>query len=143
MYLKANGKAPQSGAKLEISLEKAKDILRTKLDDDEKKKIRTALVRWMIAVIEVLARVERDRPGAARLYEKKLVSEEYWEGVQSCFADTHGAIEEIGAEAEFIEQGWGAQIFQQALQLWRVTKIRERQREEEEEAKSAAAVSSS
>jgi hypothetical protein len=91
----------------------------------------------MIAVIEVLARVERDRPGAARLYEKKLVSEEYWEGVQNCFAETHAAIEEISAEAEFIEQGWGAQIFQQALQLWRVTKIRERQREEE-----AAAASS-
>ena len=131
MYLKANGKAPQTGAKLEISLDKAKEILRTKLEEDEKKKLRTTLVRWMIAVIEVLAKVERDRPGAARLYEKKLVSEEYWEGVQTCFAETHAAIEEISAEAEFIEQGWGAQIFQQALQLWRVTKIRERQREEE------------
>ncbi len=137
MYLKANGKAPQTGAKLEISMDKAKDILRNKLDEDEKKKLRTSLVRWMIGVIEVLARVERDRPGAARLYEKKLVSEEYWEGVQTCFAETHAAIEEISAEAEFIEQGWGAQIFQQALQLWRVTKIRERQREEEAAASSS------
>jgi hypothetical protein len=131
VYLKANGSAPESGAKLEISLDRARDILRSQLGDEEKKKIRTALVRWMIGTIEVLAKVERDRPGAARLYEKKLVSEEYWQGVQECFAETHSTIEEIRAEAEFIEPGWGGQIFQQALQLWRVTKIREKQREEE------------
>ena len=131
MFLKAHGKAPQPGAKLELTMEKAQELLRKKLDDDERKKLRTALVRWLIAVIEVLARVERDRPGAAKLYEKKLVSEEYWEGIQNCFQETHEVIQEINAEAEFIEEGWGAQIFQQALQLWRVTKIREKQRAED------------
>jgi len=96
----------------------------------------------MIGAIEILAKVERDRPGAARLYEKKLISEEYWEGVQECFTETHSTIEEIRAEAEFIETGWGAQIFQQALQLWRVTKIREKQREEETSSSAASATPS-
>ena len=142
MYLKANGNPPAPGAKLEISLDKAREILRSQLNDEEKKKIRTSLVRWMIGAIEVLAKVERDRPGAARLYEKKLISEEYWEGVQECFTETHSTIEEIRAEAEFIETGWGAQIFQQALQLWRVTKIREKQREEETSSSAASATPS-
>lgn len=130
LFLKANGKPPTEGAKLELPAEKARELLRTKLDDEEKKRIRFALIRWMIGTIDVLARVERDRPGAAKLYEKKLVSEEYWNGVQSCFRDTHETIQLINSEAEFIEEGWSAQIFQQALQLWRVTKVREQQRSE-------------
>ena len=130
LFLKTNGKPPQNGAKLELPMEKARELLRTKLDDTEKKQIRLALVRWMIGTIEVLARVERDRPGAAKLYEKKLVSEEYWDGVQSCFRDAHQTIQMINSEAEFIEEGWGSQIFQQALQLWRVTKVREQQKSE-------------
>lgn len=129
MFLKVNGKPPQPGAKLELNVEKAREIIRTKLDEEEKKKLRTVLMRWLIAVIDVLAQVERDRPGAARLYEKKLVSDEYWEGVQSCFQGSHEVIKEINGEAEFLEDGWGAQIFPQALQLWRVTKMREKQNE--------------
>ena len=132
LFLKANGKPPQPGAKLELDVSKAKEILRSQLQHDEKKKLRTALIRWMISVIDVLAQVERDRPGAARLYEKKLVSDEYWDGVQSCFQETHEVIQEINAEAEFMDEGWGAQIFQQALQLWRVTKMREKQKSGEE-----------
>lgn len=129
LFLKENGKPPpQQGGKLIIPIEKARDIMRTKLDDEERKKIRMALVKWMIATINVLARVERDRPGAARLYEKKLVSEEYWEGVQSCFRETHETIQAINEEAEFLEEGLGSQLFQQALQLWRITKMREQQR---------------
>ena len=128
LFLKVNGKEPTAGAKLEMPMDKAREIFRSKLVDEERKRIKTALVRWMIGVIEVLARVERDRPGAARLYEKKLVSEEYWEGVQRCFKETHEVIQEINGEAEFVEAGWGSQMFQQALQLWRVTKIRDQQR---------------
>lgn len=131
MFLKAHGKPPTSGAKLELQVDNARDILRKQLDDDERKKLKTALVRWMIGAIEVLAQVERDRPGAARLYDKKLVSDEYWDGVQTCFEEVHEMIKDINSEAEFMEEGWGAQIFPQALQLWRVTKIRERQRSEE------------
>lgn len=128
LFLKVNGKEPEPGAKLEMPMEKAKEIFQSKLSDDERKRIKTALVRWMIGVIEILARVELDRPGAARLFEKKLVSDEYWEGVQTCFQETHETIKEISGEAEFVEAGWGSQIFQQALQLWRVTKIRDQQR---------------
>jgi hypothetical protein len=134
LFLKANGKAPEQGAKLEISVEKARDLIRNKLTDEERKKIRMALVRWMIGTIEVLAKVEKDRPGAARLYDKKLVSEEYWAGVQSCFQDTHETIQAINGEAEFLEEGLGSQIFQQALQLWRITKVREQQRSGESSA---------
>ena len=134
IFFKANGKAPQPGAKLEMNVDKAKELLRTQLNEDERKKLRTGLMRWLIATIDVLAMVERDRPGAARLYEKHLVSEEYWEGVQSCFSETHETIQEINAEAEFMEEGWGAQIFQQALQIWRVTKVRERQKADEDAA---------
>ena len=136
LFLKVNGKPPNQGAKLEMPMEKAREIMRQKLDDEERKKLRTTLIRWMIATIEVLAQVERDRPGAAKLFDKKLVSEEYWNGVQSCFQETHETIQQINAEAEFIEDGWGAQIFQQALQLWRVTKIRDRQRSEENSGRS-------
>jgi hypothetical protein len=137
LFLRANGKPPHQGAKLELNVEKAKEILRTKLDDDERKKMKLALVKWMIATIEVLAKVERDRPGAARLYEKKLVSEDYWDGVQSCFQETHETIQAINAEAEFLEEGMGSQIFQQALQLWRLTKFREQQRSGESSAASS------
>ena len=128
LFMKVNGKPPQQGAKLELPVEKAKVILRTKLDEEERKRLRLTLVKWMIAVIEVLAQVERDRPGAARLYEKKLISEEYWEGVQQCFQQTHETIQEINGEAEFFEEGLGSQIFSQALHLWRLTKYREQQR---------------
>lgn len=129
LFLKENGKPPpEKGGKLIIPIEKARDIMRSKLDDEERKKMKMALVKWMIAVINVLARVERDRPGAARLYEKKLVSEEYWDGVQDCFRETHETIQAIQEEAEFLEEGLGSQLFQQALQLWRITKMREQQR---------------
>jgi hypothetical protein len=136
LFLKANGKPPTQGAKLEMTMEKAKDILRNKLDDEERKRMKLALVKWMIGTIEVLARVERDRPGAARLYEKKLVSEEYWDGVQECFRETHETIQEINAEAGFLEEGLESQIFTQALQLWRLTKFREQQRSGENSASS-------
>lgn len=129
LFLKVNGKEPEPGAKLEMAVDKAREVFRSSLSDEERKRIKTALVRWMIGVIEVLARVERDRPGAARLFEKKLISEEYWNGVQRCFQETHETIQEINGEAEFVEEGWGGQVFQQALQLWRVTKIRDQQKE--------------
>ena len=136
LFLKANGKPPTQGAKLEMTMEKAKEILRSKLDEEERKRIKLALVKWMIATIEVLAKVERDRPGAARLYEKKLVSEEYWDGVQECFRETHETIQEINSEAALIEEGLESQIFTQALQLWRITKFREQQRSGENSASS-------
>lgn len=128
MYLKKHGVPPQSGARLEITMEEAKSIVRTKMDDEDRKKMKMALVKWMIGTIEVLAQVEKDRPGAAKLFDKNLVSEEYWDGVQQCFSDVHETIQEISAEAEFIEDGWGPQVFQQGLQLWRITKIRETSR---------------
>ncbi len=114
-------------------MDEAKSIVRTKMDEDDRKKMKMALVKWMIATIEILAQVEKDRPGAAKLFDKNLVSEEYWDGVQQCFSDVHENIQEISAEAEFVEDGWGAQVFQQALQLWRITKIRETSRTPENE----------
>lgn len=125
MYLKKHGSPPQVGARLEIKMDEAKNIVRTKLDDEEKKKLKMSLVKWMIGAIDVLAQVEKDRPGAAKLYDKNLVSDEYWDGVQQCFGDVHEMIQEIAGEADFIEDNWGQQVFQQALQLWRITKMRD------------------
>lgn len=128
MYLKKHGKPPQTGARLELKMDEAKALLRTKLDEEERKKLKMSLIKWMIGAIEVLAQVEKDRPGAAKLYDKNLVSEEYWDGVQQCFSDVHDTIKEISNEAEFVEDGWGPQVFQQGLQLWRITKMRETSR---------------
>lgn len=123
------------GAQIDITPERAFKIIREALADDERKKLKTALMHWLIAVIDVLAQVEKDRPGAARLAEKRLVSDEYWEGVQEAFGGIHEAIEEINKEADELEEGWSQAIFPQALQFWRLQKFRESQNESDQQEK--------
>ena len=109
------------------------EILRTKIADQDRKKLKTLLVRYMMAVIEILARVEKDRPGAAKLYERKLVSDQYWSELNEAMKMVNGLLEKIMAEAEFIEEGWGSKIFPQAIQFWRLEKMREARNEGDKE----------
>lgn len=110
------------------------DLWVRELSAEERMMLKRQLVKRLVADIERLDQVQRDKPGNWKLWRGKLVSEPYW--VSLCEAEKRVS-EEIDAcleEAESLEAGWREHIFPQAVQCWRVGKARESEKKEAKKA---------
>jgi len=93
-----------------------------RLPQEERLGLHQALMRRLVKDIERLDKVQRDKPGTWKLWQKKLVSEEYWNSIIEAEKQIGEEVDFCLAEADELEPGWREHIFQQAVQIWRMEK---------------------
>jgi len=115
------------------------------LNEKELIVLKTALRKRMYRNIDCLAALERDKPGKYKLWRHKLVSEEVWESLQRVEDSVTKEIDECVLEADEIAPGWGQDLFQEVLEMWRAEQQKEMEQQKiqervsrEREAKSAS-----
>merc|ERR1711870_132143 len=89
---------------------------------EERMGLKQALMKRLVACIDPLDQVQRDKPGNWKLWRGKLVSERYWGSLVDAERLVSEEIDMCIAEANEIEPGWSSQIFQHALHIWRQQK---------------------
>lgn len=110
------------------------DLWVRELPEQELLQLKQLLVRRLVGDIDRLDQVQRDKPGNWKLWRGKLVSEQYWGSL--CDAERLVS-EEIDAcleEAEELEAGWREVVFQQAIQCWRMGKVRDMEKKVQKKA---------
>lgn len=94
----------------------------TKLPAEVRADLQRALVRRLVASLDNLETVQRDKPGNWKLWREKLVSERYWLSLCETEKFVSEEIDGCVAEADQLEPGWKQHIFRQAVQCWRMQK---------------------
>mmetsp|Transcript_36971 Transcript_36971/g.80273 ORF Transcript_36971/g.80273 Transcript_36971/m.80273 type:complete len:332 (+) Transcript_36971:167-1162(+) len=102
---------------------------------EQKNELKKALLRRTLAGISRMEQVQKDKPGHAKLWHTKLVSEKFWESLLEAEKSVNQEIESCVAEAEEIETGWKEHIFPQALHLYRLQRQQQMQKEMEKQEK--------
>eukprot|EP00929_Paragymnodinium_shiwhaense_P056811 TRINITY_DN28448_c0_g1_i2.p1 TRINITY_DN28448_c0_g1~~TRINITY_DN28448_c0_g1_i2.p1 ORF type:complete len:264 (+),score=103.66 TRINITY_DN28448_c0_g1_i2:109-900(+) len=102
---------------------------------DQLTELKKALMRRIMASIDRLDQVQRDKPGNYKLWREKLVSEHYWATLCEAEKIVGEEIDACCAEADELEPGWKPYIFRQAVQMWRMTKQREFEKKMEKKEK--------
>lgn len=102
---------------------------------EELVELKKALMKRLLASIELLDQVQRDKPGNWKLWREKLISEHFWATLCEAEKVVGEEIDACVAEAEDLEPGWKQFIFRQAVQMWRVSKQREVEKKEEKKMK--------
>ncbi|CEM11653.1 unnamed protein product [Vitrella brassicaformis CCMP3155] len=102
------------------------------LSPEEKRLMRTGLMKRAIANLPRYQEIQKDYPGKEALYRRRLISEHHWQLIRAAYKDLVDEINFIQKEAECLEDGWGQRIFPQAYQLWRANLLREAQQKEVE-----------
>jgi len=90
-----------------------------KLPPEERQSLAEALMRRLVKTIDRLDRVQSDKPGNYKLWQKKLVSEHFWASLVDAEKLIGEEVDSCMAEADEIQLGWREHIFPQAVQQWR------------------------
>lgn len=93
-----------------------------KLPQEERRAICQSLMNRLVKTIERLDKVQTEKPGSWKLWQKKLISEQYWASLVEAEKIVGEEIDVCMAEADELEPGWREHIFPQAVQLWRMEK---------------------
>merc|ERR1712060_627247 len=83
---------------------------------EERQGLKHALMKRLVACIDPLDQVQRDKPGNWKLWRGKLVSERYWGSLCDAETSVSQEIDACIAEAAELEPGSRGHIFPQALQ---------------------------
>lgn len=105
------------------------------LPPEERQGLKHALMRRLVSCVYPLDQVQRDKPGNSKLWQKKLVSERYWQSLVDSEKIVSEEIDACIAEANILEPGWREHIFQQAVRIWRQQKQESAEKKEVIEAK--------
>ncbi|KAF4747897.1 hypothetical protein FOZ62_006692, partial [Perkinsus olseni] len=89
------------------------------------RKLKALLLKRCIGCVHVLAQLQRDKPGAARMMDKKLVADKYWEGVLQAERDFNAEMDDVVKESEMTEEGFGRSVWPQGLQFYRLEQHKE------------------
>merc|ERR1711920_1081388 len=101
---------------------------------EERMGLKQALMKRLVACIDPLDQVQRDKPGNWKLWRGKLVSERYWGSLCDAERLVSEEIDSCTAEAEELEPGWREHIFPQAVQIWRRQKQFEMEKRDQKKA---------
>lgn len=93
-----------------------------KLEPEERLGLQQALMRRLVKTIDILDKVQRDKPGNWKMWRGKLVTENFWNSLCEAERIVGEEVDQCLAEAEELEPGWREHIFQQAVQFWRMDK---------------------
>merc|ERR1712039_1079330 len=102
----------------------ASSLWAQKVPPEERMGLQQALMKRLVACIDPLDQVQRDKPGNWKLWRGKLVSERYWTSLVEAERLVSEEIDICVAEANVLEPGWSSQVFQHALHIWRKKKKR-------------------
>lgn len=97
---------------------------------DQRGGLQRALLFRLVACIDKLDQVQKDKPGHWKLWQSKLVSEQYWDSLVEAEKMVSNEIESCIVEAEELQPGWKEHIFMQAVQHWRQTKQKEEEKKQ-------------
>jgi len=101
-----------------------------KLSPQERTLLQNALMQRLVKSIDRLDQVQRDKPGNWKLWRGKLVSERYWASLCDAERLVGEEIDSCLFEADELEPGWRDIFFQQAVQIYRIEKQRERDKKD-------------
>jgi len=90
-----------------------------KLPQEDRQALAEALMRRLVRTIDRLDQVQNDKPGNYKLWQKKLVSEQFWASLVDAERLIGEEVDSCMAEADEIQAGWREHIFHQAVQAWR------------------------
>lgn len=90
-----------------------------RLPNEDRQALAEALMRRLVRTINCLDRVQSDKPGNYKLWQKKLVSEHFWASLVDAERLIGEEVDSCMAEADEIQLGWREHIFHQAVQQWR------------------------
>jgi len=96
--------------------------------------LKKALMMRLVRDIDRLDQVQRDKPGNWKLWRGKLVSERYWGSLLEAERLVSEEIDNCVAEAEVLEPGWREHVFPQAVQCWRMEKMRDMEKKAQKKA---------
>eukprot|EP00611_Tribonema_gayanum_P027327 TRINITY_DN6725_c0_g1_i4.p1 TRINITY_DN6725_c0_g1~~TRINITY_DN6725_c0_g1_i4.p1 ORF type:complete len:251 (-),score=93.39 TRINITY_DN6725_c0_g1_i4:153-905(-) len=84
---------------------------------DDATALRNPLLKRAIADIPIIMRLQKEGPGMQNLYQQAMIGDREWQAYQAAEALIGEEIEQVQAEAEEIEPGWGQQIWRMASEL--------------------------
>merc|ERR1740121_3109245 len=105
-----------------------------KVPEEERTSLNKALMRRLVSCIGKLDQVQRDKPGNWKLWQSKLVSEQFWSSLLDAERMVSQEIDACILEAEELEPGWREHIFHQGVQCYRMHKQQEHQKQVETKA---------
>lgn len=106
-----------------LSQEDARHILRTKTSPEEKRQLKSLLLKWMLVMVENMSRTESANRGLEKLFERQHVDSD---AAKNLVAGQMAVTQELTVamgEAEQLEAGWGKASFQQAVQIWHTRRL--------------------
>lgn len=81
-----------------------------------------ALMKRAIADIPIVSHIQKESPGMNKLYSQSMCSVKQWRSYQNAENLVSTEVEEVRAEADEIEPGWGGAIWRQAMQYHNMLK---------------------
>lgn len=85
-------------------------------------KLGQLLMRRAISVIDAAVILNENRMSMSNLFKRGCIGEEVWPKVNQMDSELGMEIEDIQNEANFLKEGYGAAIMDQARQLWQLEK---------------------
>lgn len=93
-----------------------------------------ALMKRCIADIPLVTHIQKESPGMNKLYSQSMCSVKQWKSYQAAENLISTEVDEVRAEADEVEPGWGTTIWRQAMQYHNMLKnkheVEMKQREE-------------
>merc|ERR1719482_1600050 len=87
------------------------DLWVRELSAEERMMLKRQLVKRLVADIDRLDQVQRDKPGNWKLWRGKLITERYWNSLLDAERLVGEEIDACVAEAEELEPGWREHVF--------------------------------
>jgi len=94
----------------------------SKVPTEERGNLQKSLMRRLVSCIGKLDQVQKDKPGNWKLWQSKLISEQYWQTLLDAEKMVSTEIDSCIAEADELEHGWKERVFHQGVQLYRMQK---------------------
>jgi Preprotein translocase subunit Sec66 len=86
-----------------------------------------ALMKRAMADIPIVQHIQKESNGMNRLYAQSMCSVKQWRSYQAAESLVSAEVDEVRAEADEIEPGWGQMIWRQAMQYHQMLKQRHEQ----------------
>jgi Preprotein translocase subunit Sec66 len=101
-----------------------------------------ALMKRAMSDIPIVQHIQKESNGMNRLYAQSMCSVKQWRSYQAAEAMVSAEVDEVRAEADEIEPGWGQVVWRQAMQYHQMLKQRHEQeaKAQEEAAKKQKAI---
>eukprot|EP01084_Bolivina_argentea_P004235 8062_1 len=84
---------------------------------DDKKTLKSALMKRAIADIPIILRMQNEGQGMHNMYQQAMIGNKEWKAFQQTEEAVSREIELVQNEAETFQVGFGSQIWQMAMQL--------------------------